>query len=171
MEIYHYWFFFLNFLKKYFYIDIGFPTPSVHWYQGTMKLVSNNNIRISQTGGRHQLSFIRYELVTPLPNLRVGIFKTKSPFLSLATKKMKISKDNTDQLSPLPVSEQIRELLVSSWPIRAGGSTYISAIPFMIRKLNNCQSEKKKLLEKLVSFVPVNYGSFSAYHCGNEKLK
>ena len=27
-----------------------------------MKLVSNNNIRISQTGGRHQLSFIRYSL-------------------------------------------------------------------------------------------------------------
>ena len=47
-------------LKK--LIDPGFPTPSVHWYQGTMKLVSNNNIRISQTGGRHQLSFIRYRL-------------------------------------------------------------------------------------------------------------
>ena len=47
-------------LKK--LIDPGFPTPSVHWYQGTMKLVSNNNIRISQTGGRHQLSFIRYSL-------------------------------------------------------------------------------------------------------------
>ena len=47
-------------IKK--FIDPGFPTPSVHWYQGTMKLVSNNNIRISQTGGRHQLSFIRYSL-------------------------------------------------------------------------------------------------------------
>ena len=46
-----------------------------------------------------------------------------------------------------------------------------SAIPFMIRRLNSCQSEKKKLLKKLVSFVPVNHGSSSPYHCGNEKLK
>ena len=45
-----------------------------------------------------------------------------------------------------------------------------SAIPFMIRKLNSCQSEKNKLLKKLVSIVPVNHGSSSPYHCGNEKL-
>lgn len=38
----------------------GFPQPTVHWYQGTMKLVSNNNIHLVNTGMKHQLSFIRF---------------------------------------------------------------------------------------------------------------
>ena len=46
-----------------------------------------------------------------------------------------------------------------------------SAIPYMIRKLNDCQTERNKLFKKLVSIVPVNHGSSSPYHCGNEKLK
>ena len=45
-----------------------------------------------------------------------------------------------------------------------------STIPSMIRKLNDCQLEMKKLLKKLISFVPVNHDSSSPYHCGNEKL-
>ena len=46
-----------------------------------------------------------------------------------------------------------------------------SAIPCMIRKLNDYQSEKNKLFKKLVSIVPVNHGCPSPYHCGKEKLK
>jgi len=38
----------------------GFPWPTVHWYQGTMKLVPTNNIRVSNIGTRYQLSFIRF---------------------------------------------------------------------------------------------------------------
>lgn len=38
----------------------GYPRPTVQWYQGTMKLVPNNNIRMSNIGMRYQLSFIRF---------------------------------------------------------------------------------------------------------------
>ena len=46
-----------------------------------------------------------------------------------------------------------------------------SAIPFMIRMLNSCESEKRKLLKQLDPPVPVNYGSASPYHCDNGKQK
>jgi len=38
----------------------GFPVPNVHWYRGTMKLVTNNNIRIVSTGMRNKLTFIKF---------------------------------------------------------------------------------------------------------------
>ena len=46
-----------------------------------------------------------------------------------------------------------------------------SAIPFMIRMLNSCESEKRKLLKQLDPPVPVNYGCTSLYHCDNDKQK
>ena len=36
-----------------------------------------------------------------------------------------------------------------------------SAIPFMIRKLNGYESDKRKLFKQLDPSVPVNYGSVS----------
>ena len=34
-----------------------------------------------------------------------------------------------------------------------------SAIPFMVRKLNSYETDKRKLFKQLDSSVPVNYGS------------
>ena len=45
---------------------LGFPVPAVSWYQGTMKLVPSNNILLSSTGGRHQLSIVRLVATTTL---------------------------------------------------------------------------------------------------------
>jgi len=38
----------------------GFPIPSVHWYQGTMKLVPNNNIRMVTRGMRNVLTIVKF---------------------------------------------------------------------------------------------------------------
>ena len=44
-----------------------------------------------------------------------------------------------------------------------------SAIPSMIKMLNDCQKQKKETLKKLDA-MPVNHVCFSLYHCDNNKL-
>ena len=44
-----------------------------------------------------------------------------------------------------------------------------SAIPSMIKMLNDCQKQKQKTFKKLDA-VPVNHVCFSPYHCDNNKL-
>ena len=44
-----------------------------------------------------------------------------------------------------------------------------SAIPSMIKMLNDCQRQKKETLKKLDA-MPVNHVCFSLYHCDNNKL-
>ena len=46
-----------------------------------------------------------------------------------------------------------------------------SAIPFMIKLLNDKQRETNESLKKLNSIIPVNHVCTSLYHCDNKKLQ
>ena len=45
-----------------------------------------------------------------------------------------------------------------------------SAIPFMIKLLNDKQRETKESFKKLNAIIPVNHVCTSLYHCDNNKL-
>ena len=45
-----------------------------------------------------------------------------------------------------------------------------SAIPSMIKLLNNCQKKKRETFKKLDNAVPVNHVLYSPYHCDINKL-
>ena len=44
----------------------------------------------------------------------------------------------------------------------------LSAIPVMQKMLNKAEKEKRLVLSKLNSFVPVNHDCFNPHHCDNK---
>ena len=46
-----------------------------------------------------------------------------------------------------------------------------SAIPSMLRILNECEAKKQKKFKKLDALVPVNYVLSSPYHCDNKNIQ
>ena len=47
----------------------------------------------------------------------------------------------------------------------------LSAVPFMQKMLNNAEREKRQVLRKLNSFVPVNHDCSNPYQCDNINIK